>query len=99
MIGLLILLAFGAVPIAADDKVYVHVVPHTHDDVGWLKTVDQYYYGGIQHSYFCVQSVRSRNIMRNSAWSNLHDVGLDLCTNGIGISLLQVCEKLDATTA
>lgn len=31
----------------------VHVTCHTHDDVGWLKTVDQYFYGAnnsIQHA-------------------------------------------------
>lgn len=28
------------------DKLNVHLVAHTHDDVGWLKTVDQYFYGG-----------------------------------------------------
>ncbi len=26
-------------------KLNVHLVFHTYDDVGWLKTIDQYFYG------------------------------------------------------
>ncbi|XP_075149649.1 lysosomal alpha-mannosidase II isoform X2 [Haematobia irritans] len=36
---------YASCPRTEPHMLNVHLVPHTHDDVGWLKTVDQYYYG------------------------------------------------------
>lgn len=36
---------YSSCPKSKAGAINVHLVSHTHDDVGWLKTVDQYYYG------------------------------------------------------
>ncbi|EDV31824.1 uncharacterized protein Dana_GF14356 [Drosophila ananassae] len=44
---------YESCPATKPGMINIHMVPHSHDDLGWLKTVDQYYYGsrqGIQHS-------------------------------------------------
>ncbi|XP_047309864.1 probable alpha-mannosidase At5g13980 [Impatiens glandulifera] len=42
----------------APGKLNVHLVAHTHDDVGWLKTIDQYYVGSNGTiSADCVQDI------------------------------------------
>jgi lysosomal alpha-mannosidase len=45
LIVLLILLSSLSFQALADDSLNVHLICHTHDDVGWLKTVDQYFVG------------------------------------------------------
>ena len=27
------------------EKIYIHFLPHSHTDLGWINTVDEYYYG------------------------------------------------------
>ncbi|MED6160733.1 hypothetical protein PIB30_054120 [Stylosanthes scabra] len=57
----------GVVP----GKINVHLVPHSHDDVGWLKTVDQYYVGSnrsIQEA--CVENVLDSVVMSLQRDSN-----------------------------
>ncbi|XP_077183388.1 lysosomal alpha-mannosidase [Paroedura picta] len=44
---------YQSCPVTKPNMLNVHLIPHTHDDVGWLKTVDQYYFGvrnDIQHA-------------------------------------------------
>jgi len=71
IVALFATLAALLVSLPAHDALTVHVVPHTHDDVGWLKTVDQYYYGlknDIQHAavQYVIKSVTAA-LIRNPA--------------------------------
>ena len=41
--------AYSTCNLGIDGYVNVHLVAHTHDDVGWKSTVDELYYGKHTH--------------------------------------------------
>ncbi|KAJ8982145.1 hypothetical protein NQ317_011291 [Molorchus minor] len=43
------------------EKINIHLVPHSHDDVGWLRTVDQYFYYQVQYIISSVVSALLEN--------------------------------------
>ncbi|XP_068085422.1 lysosomal alpha-mannosidase-like [Anabrus simplex] len=60
---------YEACPRTEPGLLNVHLVPHSHDDVGWLKTVDQYYYG--TESYIQEAGVKLiLNSVVNELWKN-----------------------------
>lgn len=41
----LVMAALGSEAAASsDDRITIHLVPHSHDDVGWQNTIDGYFY-------------------------------------------------------
>lgn len=44
LISLILIKAYSQVN-RKDEKLIIHVIPHTHDDVGWLNTAEEYYNG------------------------------------------------------
>ena len=49
---------YESCPKTKPNLINVHLVPHSHDDAGWLKTVDQYFYGSNSgHQFAGVQYI------------------------------------------
>ncbi|VDM24376.1 unnamed protein product [Toxocara canis] len=59
------------------DTLNVHLICHTHDDLGWIKTVEEYYYGahkdlvpvGVQYIIDSVATELQKDLSRRFSWA------------------------------
>ncbi|RVW45250.1 putative alpha-mannosidase [Vitis vinifera] len=75
-------MVYDTSPRLVPGKINVHLVAHTHDDVGWLKTVDQYYVGSnnsIQGA--CVENVLDSMVTALLADKNRKFIYVEQCFN------------------
>ena len=54
-----------------NETIYVHVVPHTHDDVGWQMTVDEYYYECKLMCKYCLQQAVRIELLHTRTSNNM----------------------------
>ncbi|XP_066260222.1 lysosomal alpha-mannosidase-like [Euwallacea similis] len=47
-----------------DDHLNIHLIPHTHDDLGWIKTYEQLYYGSHDNVYRAGVQYILRNVVK-----------------------------------
>ena len=67
---LLVSVVFGA--LANDDRtLYVHIIPHSHCDPGWLDTFEQYYRRDVSRILTGVMNALSRDPSKRFVWSEL----------------------------
>ena len=69
---LLFLPGVEAAPQSSEDIIVAHLVPHSHDDPGWLRTVDEYHYEYVRYILDEVIDAlvanSSRRFIQGTAW-------------------------------
>eukprot|EP01104_Vermistella_antarctica_P006912 TRINITY_DN17617_c0_g1_i1.p1 TRINITY_DN17617_c0_g1~~TRINITY_DN17617_c0_g1_i1.p1 ORF type:complete len:159 (+),score=14.43 TRINITY_DN17617_c0_g1_i1:56-478(+) len=60
----LLVICLSSMASGSSSKVKIFLVPHSHDDVGWLETIDGYYETYIKDIYTTVTEMVSQNRAR-----------------------------------
>ncbi|KYQ91545.1 alpha-mannosidase [Tieghemostelium lacteum] len=68
---ILLLLLLFVLSINCNEKIKVHLICHSHCDLGWLKTVDEYYNNDVSKILTNVVDSLNNNTQRKFVWSEI----------------------------
>ncbi|CAD5229226.1 unnamed protein product [Bursaphelenchus okinawaensis] len=88
----------------SENDINVHIIPHTHDDMGWIKTVDDYYTGakkrlvnvGVQFIYDSVIDELSKDKDRRFVFAEVGFLMRWIHQHGSDVKLIEKFKKLVA---